>query len=62
VDYNPQFLTIRGVSDFVNAKTSNSDRDAWTDYAASAAISFAYAITEALQRYFSDRDAFGVTQ
>ncbi|HTW84313.1 MAG TPA: hypothetical protein VMD91_09620 [Candidatus Sulfotelmatobacter sp.] len=58
VDYNPQFLTIRGISDFVNAKTSNADRDAWTDYAASAALSFARAITDALQVHFSERDAF----
>lgn len=59
VDYNPQFLTIRGVSDFVNVKDSNADRDAWTEYAASAALAFARELAEALRAYFADRAAYG---
>jgi nucleoside phosphorylase len=50
VHYNPQFLIIRGVSDFVNvdAATNQADRRLWTKYAVSAAAAVAYALTNNL--------------
>lgn len=61
VNYNPQFLTIRGVSDFVNVPGSNADRDAWTDYAASVALAFARSLADQLRTYFADREAYGAS-
>ena len=48
VHYNPQFLVIRGISDFVNAVESNETRQNWTPYAASAAVAFARCLIEKL--------------
>jgi nucleoside phosphorylase len=45
-EYNPQFLTIRGVSDFINEKVAGKTRKSWTPYASSAAIAFGKAVIE----------------
>src|SRR5260370_7844539 len=54
VHYNPQFLVIRGISDFVNAPEGNQTRQNWTPYAASAALAFARCVIEKLLVDFSD--------
>jgi nucleoside phosphorylase len=48
VHYNPQFLVIRGISDFVNAAESDATRQNWTPYAASAALAFTRCVVEKL--------------
>ncbi|MBD5657276.1 MAG: hypothetical protein IAI50_19165 [Candidatus Eremiobacteraeota bacterium] len=48
VDYSPQYLTIRGISDFANAPDADEVRDSWTSYAASAAASFAKSVVGAI--------------
>lgn len=48
VHYNPQFLVIRGISDFVNALESDQIRQDWTPYAASAALAFTRCVVEKL--------------
>jgi nucleoside phosphorylase len=48
VHYNPQFLVIRGISDFVNAPESDATRQNWTPYAASAALAFTKCVVEKL--------------
>jgi nucleoside phosphorylase len=47
-DYNPQYLTIRGVSDFINRELSNKTRRKWTPYASSVAIAFGRSVIELL--------------
>lgn len=47
-DYNPQFLTVRGLSDFINADNADADRKNWTTYAASCALALAHYIVEDL--------------
>lgn len=54
VHYNPQFLVIRGISDFVNAPESNETRQNWTPYAASTALAFARCVIEKLLVDFHD--------
>jgi len=39
--YNPQYLVVRGISDFVNSSGNEAQRREWTAYAASAASAFA---------------------
>lgn len=52
VHYNPQFLVIRGLSDFVNSVESDQARQDWTPYAASAASAFArYVIGKLLDNF-----------
>jgi nucleoside phosphorylase len=46
VHYNPQYLTIRGLSDFVNATEPNSERLQWTPYACCAASAFAKGLAD----------------
>jgi len=46
VDYNPQYLIIRGISDLVNERSNQATRDKWRDYAASAAAAFGKALVE----------------
>lgn len=48
IHYNPQFLTIRGISDFVDAKEANADRARWTAYAATSALVFAHHVADRL--------------
>lgn len=48
VHYNPQFLVIRGISDFANSPDSDAGRQNWTPYAASAAVAFVRCIVEKL--------------
>jgi len=50
VHYNPQFLVIRGVCDYVNADAAGNqqDRVRWTRYAVSCAGSVAIALSELL--------------
>ena len=50
VHYNPQFLVVRGISDFVNALDSDAARQNWTPYAASAAVAFTRCVVEKLLR------------
>jgi nucleoside phosphorylase len=52
VHYNPQFLVIRGLSDFVNTLESDALRADWTPYAASAALAFTRCIIEKLLANF----------
>lgn len=54
--YNPQFLTIRGISDFVNAKEANADRKRWTDYAAASALTFAHRVIERLLEFLANSE------
>lgn len=52
VHYNPQFLVIRGISDFVNSPASEEERPDWTPYAASTAAAFAhYVINKMLANF-----------
>jgi nucleoside phosphorylase len=53
VHYNPQFLVIRGISDFVNSPESDATRQNWTPYAASAALAFTKCVVEKLLLHFS---------
>ena len=46
--YNPLFLPIRGISDFVDVKKAKDQRVTWTKYAAQAACAFALGITNHL--------------
>jgi nucleoside phosphorylase len=46
VNYNPQYLTIRGVSDLIDEGQSDKARKVWTDYAAHAACAFARRLIE----------------
>ncbi|HEV3155621.1 MAG TPA: hypothetical protein VGZ02_17580 [Candidatus Baltobacteraceae bacterium] len=59
VHYNPQFLTIRGISDFVDAKEADRDRQGWTPYAASAAVAFGRFIAEDLLAVVSSKTTHG---
>jgi nucleoside phosphorylase len=52
VHYNPQFLVIRGISDFVNSPESDATRQNWTPYAASAALAFTRCVIEKLLLHF----------
>jgi len=46
VHYNPQYLVIRGISDFVDqAEGSEDTRNLWRGYAATVAAAFAKAVT-----------------
>jgi nucleoside phosphorylase len=47
--YNPQFLSIRGISDFIDAPTAEKDRPKWTPYAAACALAFTSAVIEKLK-------------
>jgi len=40
VNYNPQYLIIRGISDLVNKASNQATRDKWRVYAACAAAAF----------------------
>jgi nucleoside phosphorylase len=53
VHYNPQFLVIRGISDFVNTPESDATRQNWTPYAASAALAFTRYVVEKLLLNFA---------
>jgi nucleoside phosphorylase len=46
----PQFLVLRGISDYVNRRGNQKTRDNWKPYAAEAALAAAKAIIE-LERY-----------
>lgn len=46
--YNPLFLPIRAISDYVDHEKSNGIRQLWTPYAAAAASAFACAVAERL--------------
>ena len=46
--YNPLFLPIRAISDYVDHEDSNRIRQLWTPYATAAASAFACAIAERL--------------
>lgn len=46
--YNPQYLTVRGVSDHVDKRHSNETRDRWTPYSASVALCFTKLIVDNL--------------
>jgi nucleoside phosphorylase len=50
VDYNPQGLVIRGISDIVDAPGANEVRQQWTNYASHAAACFAKSVVDALMR------------
>lgn len=46
VRYNPQYLVVRGISDFVNVRGSEEQRRLWTPYAARAAAAFAFCLAQ----------------
>jgi nucleoside phosphorylase len=46
VDYNPQYLIIRGISDLVNEPSNQATRNKWRVYAAVAAAAFGKALVE----------------
>ncbi len=46
--YNPQYLVIRGISDFVNTAGNEAQRRAWTGYAAVSASAFAKRLVDDL--------------
>ena len=50
VYYNPQFLIIRGISDYVDVDPAGNvgTRRLWTDYAVAAATAVAYALVQKL--------------
>ena len=52
VHYNPQFLIIRGISDYANADPEDNQgiRVQWTEYAVSSAASVAFAIAALLAK------------
>jgi nucleoside phosphorylase len=55
--YNPQFLIVRGISDFVNTAgaTNQADRRRWTDYAVAAAGSVVFEIMRRLPKQIFHR-------
>lgn len=55
VNYNPQFLVIRGISDLVNsdAASNQATRDFWTPYAVSAAAAVTHVLVERLLGHLS---------
>lgn len=46
--YNPQYLVIRGISDFVNGSSNAATRQKWKRYAAHVAGAFAAEVTDEL--------------
>ena len=52
ISYNPLYLTIRGLSDYINAPTSEEQRISWTPYAASSAIALLRLIIERLVKVY----------
>ena len=47
-DYNPQYLTIRGITDYINRPNGSDVRFKWTPYSANAALAFTRAVVENL--------------
>jgi len=58
VDYNPQLMVIRGISDLVNqdADENQNTRKEWTPYAVSAACAVASALIEALIKHLESTE------
>jgi adenosylhomocysteine nucleosidase len=46
--YNPQYLVVRGICDFVNTEGNEAQRRAWTAYAATSAAAFAHCLAQDL--------------